>query len=104
MIRQFDVFANPFRGGRQDRPYVISIQHGSLDYLPTRLVVPLVIPEAFGVLPRLMPMLKVRGAELYLSPAEIVATPIRLLQHPIENLESKRAHIIAALDLVFTGI
>ncbi|HXC55330.1 MAG TPA: CcdB family protein [Rhizomicrobium sp.] len=104
MTRQFDVFRNPLRSGRDQRPYVLAIQHVFLDGLPTRVVVPLVTEGAIHMLPRLNPSLTVLGQRLHLSPTEPFALALRYLRKPVAHLSLERDRIVAALDLVFTGI
>ena len=104
MIRQFDAFTNPLRSGTDDRPLVVSIQHRSLDHLQTRLVLPLVREKALTPVARLNPAVSIKGRVLYLSPYEIITLPLRLLTTPIANLEEYHSEIVAAIDLVFTGI
>lgn len=104
MIRQFDVFPNPIRAGRADRPYLVSVQHRFLDAADSRLLAPLSVAQAFDHWPRLNPELNVLGRLFFLVPTDIVALPLKYLGNPIANLESDRDRIIAALDLVFTGI
>ena len=103
-IRQFDVFGNPLRGSREQRPYVLVIQHALWDRLPTRVVMPLVVKSALEFQPRLNPMFEIRGQRLHLSPTEPFALPIRHLREAAQNLSRERDRIVAALDLVFTGI
>lgn len=104
MIRQFDVFRNPLKAGREQRPFVVIIQHVFFDDLPTRVVVPLVLGTAIHMQPRLNPVFKVLGRSVHLSPTEPFALSLRHLSNPIANLAATRDHIVAALDLVFTGI
>jgi len=104
MIRQFDVFPNPLKSGRRERPFVVSLQHYSLNHYPTRLVAPLAIDGAVVPMGRMTPLFDIAGQKLRLSPTEIATLAIRYLKAPIANLESQRDKIIAALDLVFTGI
>jgi len=103
MIRQFDVIANPLRSNRADIPFLLCVQHYLLDYLTTRLVAPLRRGQPH--LPnRLCPALNVLGNTVFLDPADLYAAPNARLSDPISNLESDRDRIIAALDLVFTGV
>jgi len=104
MIRQFDVFRNPLKAGREQRPYVITIQHPFLDDLPTRVVVPLVTRTAITVQGRLNPAFRILGQEVHLSPTEPLSLSLRYLRNPVINLDADRDRIVAALDLVFTGI
>ncbi len=104
MIHQFDVFRNPLKAGRDQRPYVVAIQHPFLDHLPTRVVVPLVIRAAITMQERLNPVFRILGHELHLSPTEPLSLSLRYLRNPVANLGEDRERIMAALDLVFTGI
>jgi toxin CcdB len=104
MIRQFDVLRNPLRSGRDERPFVIVVQHVFFDDLPTRVVVPLMTASALKAQPRLNPAFKVLGQSVHLSPTELFSLLLRHLRNPIANLGADRDRIVAALDLVFTGI
>ena len=104
MTRQFDVFHNPSRSGRVDRPFILIVQAPYLDHLKTRVGGPLVTERALRRELRLNPELPVQGQNYYFSPTELVTFPLQLLHQPVTNLEAYRDRIIAALDLVFTGI
>ncbi len=104
MIRQFDVVANPIADGRALRPYLICIQHNHLSHFDGRVLAPLAVKEIARAESRLNPRLLVRGVPLYLIPNDLLTLPVRLLKAPIANLEADRDRVIAALDLVFTGI
>jgi len=104
MIRQFDVFRNPIRTGREDRPYVVSLQHSHLDELRSRVVAPLVCERIIRPGERLTPRVIVRNEPLYLLPTEIVTLATKYLQTPITNLEDDRCQIVDALDMMFLGI
>ncbi len=104
MIRQFDVVANPVADGRALRPYLICIQHNHLGHLDSRALASLAVKEIARVESRLNPRLLVKGVPLYLLPHDLLTLPLRLLKTPIVNLEADRDRIVAALDLVFTGI
>jgi toxin CcdB len=57
-MAQYDVFANPNPRSRDEVPYLVDVQSGLLDRLPTRLVMPLSrVGANAGVLPpRLVPV------------------------------------------------
>jgi toxin CcdB len=103
MIRQCDVFPTPFRRDRLERPYIIVVQS---DHYPTpaRLCAPLVAERFLKPNGRLNPLFEIDGAKCYLHPIELASIPTRVLRAPITNLEQHRDRIIAALDLVFTGV
>ena len=104
MIHQFDVFPNPSRRGLEERPYVLVVQCSIWDDVATRVCVPLIDEKFIRPQRRLNPGFEVKGRRLYFHPIEIVSVPLRLLREPVANLGEYRDHIIAALDLVFTGI
>lgn len=104
MIRQFDVFRNPVRSGREDRPYVVSLQHSHLDDLRSRVVAPLVRERIIMPGTRLTPRVMVRGEPLYFLPTEILTLSTRYLQTAIANLEDYRRQIVDAVDMMFLGI
>ena len=104
MTRQFDVYRNPLRMGRDERPYLLIVQHGIWDDRPTRVVVPFVAVSAIHPERRLNPAFNIQGKLYYLSPTEIIAIPVRRLREQLDNLADERDRIVAALDLVFTGI
>ena len=104
MIHQFDVYPNPSRRGRQERPFVVVLQIDRLSDSQTRLVAPLVAQSEMNPAPRLNPAFKIDGVTVYFHPAEIAPVPARLLRVPVANLESERYRIIAAIDMIFTGV
>jgi toxin CcdB len=104
MIRQFDVFPNPSKRGRQERPFVVVVQSAFLDATTGRVSVPLIAEREIKPDGRLNPLFLVDSQRLYFHPAEITTIPVIFLRTPIANLEAERYRIVAALDLVFTGI
>jgi len=103
-IRQLDVVQNPLRAARGDKPYLVCVQHHALDHLNTRVMVPLVTSRLVSEASRLQPAIKFEEATLYFDPTEILTVPIRLMKSPIASLAAERDRIVAALDLVFTGV
>ena len=104
MIRQFDVFPNPLRDDRKEKPFVLNVQHYLLDHLGTRITGPLLTKRSVKETSRLHPQVTVAGDVLYFDPTDLVPMPLRFLKKPIASLESESFRIIAALDLVFTGV
>ena len=103
---QFDVYANPNPGSRGAVPYVVDIQSGLIDALPTRLVMPLSrVGARQARLPlSLCPVVEVSGEPLTLMPH--LAAPIdkRLLRHPVLSLAHRAHEVSAALDAVTAGV
>jgi hypothetical protein len=103
MTRQFDVFENPLRRGREERPFIVIVQS---DRYPTnsRVCAPLV--DARFIFPdgRLNPVFTVAGVRCCFHPLELITVPLHALRAPRANLEADRHHLVAALDLAFTGV
>ena len=105
-MAQFDVFRNPNPASRARIPYLLDVQSDLLDTLATRVVVPLCKP---GVLKgrlaeRLNPRFEIAGKEVAMLTPELAGVPAKALSEAIANLSSQRGAIIAALDLVISGI
>ena len=105
-MAQFDVYRNANPATRARIPYLLDVQSDLLDSLATRVVVPLCKP---GILKgrlaeRLNPVFQVEGKEVAMLTPELAGVPAKALGEAIGNLSSQRGVIIAALDLVITGI
>ncbi len=104
-MAQFDVYLNPNSESRDTIPYLLDVQADLLDRLTTRVVVPLVLAEE---MPRAAKHLnlqfKIKGVAVVMSTAELAGVSIRSLGDKVVSLKNKRDEIIAALDLLFTGI
>lgn len=103
---QFDVYRNPNPATRARIPCLLDVQSDLLDVLATRIVVPLCKPEVLSGKPaeRLNPAFEVDGKKLLMLTPELAAVPRKALGERVGNLAAERSAIIAALDLVFTGI
>jgi toxin CcdB len=105
MIRQFDVVVNPDPLETAHRPYLINLQSDLISELRSIVVAPLVPREQMKGAQRLNPVVTVEGSEYWLATHELFAIDQRMLNHtPVANLSNDRDAIIAALDIVFTGI
>lgn len=101
---QFDVHPNPNRKVAGDIPYVVDVQVDFLHDLPTRILVPLVRPEAMKASPHLNPMVTVAGQDLALMTNQLASLPTSVLAPPVASLAERRYDILRALDFLFTGI
>lgn len=102
-MAQFDVYRNP-RGGRF--PLLLDVQAELLARLETRVVVPMAHQSRYGARPIsvLNPTATVRGVKYVLVFQELAAIPSSAMKDPIASLASRREDLVAALDLLFTGI
>lgn len=104
-MAQFDVYLNPNAATRKAIPYLLDVQADLLDTLTTRVVAPLVLAEEMGLAAKhLNPQFKVKGTAVVMSTAELAGVSNRSLGDKVVSLKNKRDEIIAALDLIFTGI
>jgi len=105
-MAQFDVYRNASPATRARVPYLLDVQSDLLEVLATRVVVPLCKPEVLRGKPaeRLNPVFEVEGRKMILLTPELAGVSRKALGERIANLANRRDAIIAALDLVITGI
>jgi toxin CcdB len=105
-MAHLDVFPNLDARTKTSIPFVLDVQSDLLSSLPTAIVIPLAIPESIESLPilRLNPKVDVGGTALVALTQDLAALPRRLLQSPVANISPQRDEILAALDLLFTGL
>jgi len=104
-MAQFDVYLNPNRSTRQAIPYLLDVQADLLDSLTTRVVVPLLRAEIMELsASKLNPKFTINNTVVVVSSAELAGVSIRSLGEKVASLKAQRNEIIAALDLLFTGI
>jgi len=105
-MAQFDVFPNPNSQSRDRIPYVVVLQSDLLDTFEAAVVAPLRIKHNDLNIPvlRLNPIVNIEGQQHFLRLQEIAAVPTRLLKNPVANLSAQRSEILAALDILFTGL
>lgn len=102
-MAQFDLYRNPRRGAY---PLLLEVQADELTALATRVVVPLMTLKRYGARPitRLNPTARIDGTEYVLVFQELAAIPRAALGDSVGTLRSRRADLVAAVDLLFTGI
>jgi len=105
-MAQWDVFRNPSARSRDEVPFVVDVQSDLLHAVPTRMVVPLTVPQRSmaALPPRLIPQFEVLGRMVQLVPQEAGALPSRTLSLPVATLRDAAHRIIDALDTVANGV
>lgn len=100
---QFDVHRNPKRGAF---PLLLDVQADLLSSLATRVVVPMAKLDRRGPKPisQLNPVAVVDGVRYALVFQELAAIPKSALGERVASLAARRVELIAALDLLFTGV
>jgi toxin CcdB len=102
-VAQFDVFRNP---RRRTYPFLLDLQADLLRDLATRVVAPLVPLRRHRGKPLtgLNPVVPVGGEDHVILFQELAALPVTVLGDAVASLQSRRSELVAALDLLFTGI
>jgi toxin CcdB len=105
-MAQFDVYRNPNPASRSSTPYLLDVQSDLLEPLATRVVVPLCKPRVLRgkAAERLNPVFSVEGKKVFMVTQELAGVSAKAVGERVCSLASERADIIAALDMVFTGI
>ncbi|MCC6766110.1 MAG: CcdB family protein [Deltaproteobacteria bacterium] len=102
-MAQFDLFGNP---RSKTYPFVLDVQSDLLRNLASRVVAPLApLGKLRGKpLTRLNPLVSIAGREHAVLFQELAAIPAKALRSPVGNLRNRRDELVAALDLLFTGV
>ena len=103
---QFAVHRNPNSATRATIPLLLDVQSELLDALTTRVVIPLYRRKAVGasIVNTLMPEVELDGDVYVAVTPELAGIPRRSLGAEVGRLADRRGDIIAALDLLLTGI
>lgn len=105
-MAQFDIHQNRNAATRTRYPYLLDIQSDLLESLATRVVIPLT-PLAAGrtrSMDTLTPHLKVGGKSFVALTPQLAAISRRELGPAVTHVGGQRTTLIAALDLLITGI
>ncbi len=100
-MAQFDIY----RGRGEGVDFLLDLQDEMLENLSTRVVAPLALPETVGTpMKTVNPRISVGGTDYILLVHLLAAIPASSLGEPVGSAASQRDAIVAALDLLFTGI
>lgn len=105
-MRQFSVCENRDPASRKLYPLLLNIQSDLMADAETRVVAPL-YPLGQGRNPSissLSPVLKLNGREYVLMTPLLAGVALARLGKPVADLSGERATILAALDLLISGI
>jgi toxin CcdB len=102
-MAQFDVFRNPRPG---DYPLLLDVQADVLAGLASRVVVPMTPRKGYSARPitRLNPVVTIGRTDHVLVFQELAAVPTSALGEVVESLARHRTELVAAIDLLFTGL
>jgi toxin CcdB len=103
-VAQFDIYRNDGHD-RASFPYVMSVQSDLFSDMRSVVVIPLTAPgHVERVHPRFQPRIRLAGEPWACVTQLMTAVPRASLGVSVGNAESHRADILAAIDLLFTGI
>lgn len=104
-MAQFDVYLNGSSKSKKTIPYVLDIQSELFGNTSTRVVVPFVYKKKLEeTVDRLNPIFKVEDDWVIMLTSQMGAVPVTFLRKKITNLAHQRDSIIAAVDLLITGL
>lgn len=105
-MTQFTIYKNKNAATKTRIPYLLDVQSGLLDSLETRLVIPLA-PLSFlkgKVITKLMPTVDVEGKSFVLLTPQMAGISRKDMGAVVCDVSFLRDQIIAAIDLLVTGI
>ncbi len=104
-MAQFDVYSNPSSSAQDGIPYVVVVQSDLLEALATRLVIPLASHDFADKTPeKLCPTIMVKGQTLRALAHYAAPLPARSLRKALGNVSAQSDALIAALDVVLSGV
>jgi toxin CcdB len=103
---QFCVYRNRNAATRGRFPLLLDVQSDLLEPLATRVVVPLAAAAVTRsrMMETLTPLLRVDGKDYLMLTPQLAGVATRELGAEVANLAGERGRIVAALDLLVTGI
>jgi hypothetical protein len=104
LARQFDIVENRNLARRAQYPFLIILQHDRVAALKSVIAAPLVEATADLANARLHPSVAIAGRSYVLLLEQLAAVELSSLGLVIASAETIRYSIVAAIDLLFTGI
>lgn len=105
-MSQFSVYENINPATRAAIPFLLNVQSDLLEELSTRAVVPLYSSDAIPGqrLRTLTPLFDINDEQYVMMTPQLAGIQKNLLGPAVADLSASRDDIIAALDLLITGI
>jgi len=104
-MSDFTVHGN-LSSAKDNYPFLLDIQSGLLENLQTRLVIPLMRKAQISnsIIKNLNPIAIINHEEYVVMTQQMAAIPKAVLGPISENSRFSRAEVLAAVDLLITGI
>lgn len=104
-MSQFIVYANADAASRKWIPYLLDVQSDLIETIGSRVVVPLITHERAGSeIGRLMPCLQVGSKRMVMDTAQMMGVPVRMLGKQVADVSHERHTILAAIDVLISGV
>jgi toxin CcdB len=104
VARQFDIVENLNQSARNLYPFLLILQHDLVTSIQSVIVAPLVHAERAPTTSRLHPSLDVAGSRCTVLIEDLASMPRNRRGRTVGSAESLYYDIVAALDLLFTGV
>lgn len=103
---QLTLYKNEDPSSNKAYPYFIDVQNSLLDGLNSRLVVPLAPHQALKntAAKRLSPIIPLQEGNFVLLTHQLTSVPKSMLKTEVASLEKFRYDILAAIDMLISGI
>lgn len=103
---QLILYRNKNLKTKKDIPLLLDVQSRLLSDLTTRVVIPLVHKKSSGLkaFTKLTPIFRIEREDFILLTPQLAGVPVKMLGESVGDLTKHRSEIIAALDLLITGI
>lgn len=103
---QFCVYRNPNPATKVSFPLLLDVQSDLTADLETRVVVPLCLAASMRgkLIKTLMPVLEIEGKSYAMLTPQLAGISRKQLGSKIADVGQRRDEIVAALDLLITGI
>ncbi|MCB2261469.1 MAG: CcdB family protein [Candidatus Thiosymbion ectosymbiont of Robbea hypermnestra] len=105
-MSQFTLYRNEDSSSNEVYPYLIDVQNSLLEDLNSRLVIPL---SPYATLnntnaKKLCPVIHLDGGNFVLLTHQMTSVPKSILKTEVTSLENLRYEILAAIDMLISGI
>ena len=107
-MAQFDVYLNSGKGAKA-APFLVDVQHNLLSGCNTRVVIPLLSAKIIrernmGFVENVNPLFMFGGTEVVLAAHLMTAIHAKELSGKVGSIASMRSDILAAMDVIFSGV
>ncbi len=105
-MEQFTLYKNQDKHSKKTYPYFINVQSDLLNTLNSRLVIPLSPLKSLNNTnaKKLCPIIELDDGQFVLLTHQLTSVPRSILKKKVASLENMRYDILAAIDLLLTGI